>query len=88
VTCETQPTTGGTYTLACQDETGASNLLNAATFDLDATITADTYLATTLTATAADLNLAANSVISLTVASNNADLTGAGLVCHVRYNIR
>jgi hypothetical protein len=88
VTATVAPTTAGTYTLAIQDETGAANLLGAATANLDATITANTALALTLTATAADRSLAQNDVVSFTVVSDNGDLVGEGLIVQLRYDAR
>lgn len=54
---------------------GGNTVLSAATFDLK-TLVADTYTAMALTATEADLTLAANGLVYVSVVSNNADATG------------
>ena len=61
------------------------NLLNAATYDLDNTLTVGSLANPTLTGTTADLTVAANDTIELSFVSNNADLGGAGLRCMVVY---
>jgi hypothetical protein len=68
---------GGTITLAVG--TGAlfaTNLLNAATVDLETGFTAGTVVNLGLTATTADLNQASGAAIRAQVVSNNADATG------------
>lgn len=74
--------TAGTYTLAVAN--GATTLLAGATADLT-TLVAATPTSIPLTATTANLNLAANTVVTLTITSNNADLTGSGLVIQILY---
>jgi predicted RecA/RadA family phage recombinase len=88
-TAETQPASAaGTYTCAIANETDSTNQLSTATQDLDATITADTYLAGTLTATVANRNFDQGDVFSFTFTSSNVDLVGAGLVQVIRYRHR
>lgn len=68
--------TGGTITLAVKKTNSAGNtMLSAATFDIK-TLVADTLTAMTLTATGADLGVAANGTIYIAIVSNNADATG------------
>lgn len=67
---------GGTVLLNVKKTSSAGNtMLNAATFDLE-TLVADTFTGLTLTATEADLTLAANGLVYVSVVSNNADATG------------
>lgn len=68
--------TGGTCLLSVKKTSSAGNtMLVAATYDLE-TPAADTLTTLSLTATGADLGLAAAGVIYIAVVSNNADLTG------------
>ena len=73
----------GDYTVAlAKDPAGTDvNLLIASTESLDGTLTLDTVKNLTLTGTAADLEVAANTTVEFTFTSNNADLVGAGLRC-------
>lgn len=85
---DTQPSSAaGTYELtAVKDPAGTNtNLLNSATYDLNGTLTAGVLANPTLTTTAADLEVAANTTLQISFASDNADLVGAGLRCMVVY---
>lgn len=86
----TTPTTAGTYTAALTGDadSGANNLLNAATIDLDTAAgaggtswnvaPAPFNITGTLTATHANRQILAGQHVRLTIASNNADLAGGG----------
>lgn len=76
---------GGAYLLAM---TGDGNpLLAGATFDLEG-LSGNTTTALSLTATSADLILAAGDVIVVTAESDNADLTGhTRLAVAIRFNV-
>jgi hypothetical protein len=66
----------GTYLFSAAGD-GAENLLSAATVSLEVdTLTAATLYTCALTATAADLAIASGGLITVTIASNNADLVG------------
>lgn len=81
------PTTAGTYTIAIAG--AGNNLLAAATFDLK-TLASGTVTALDLTATSGNLTLAADSLLTATVVSNNADLTGPvqlGIAFAIRHTI-
>lgn len=73
----------GDYTVAlAKDPAGTDvNLLSASTENLNGTLTLDTVKNLTLTGTAADLEVAANTTVEFTFTSNNSDLVGAGLRC-------
>lgn len=67
---------GGGVTLTVKKTNSAGNtMLTAATYDLE-TPSADTLTSLTLTATSADLGLAANGTVYIAVISDNADATG------------
>jgi len=74
--------TAGTYTAAFAG--AGNNLLAAATFDLTSLV-AGTLTALPLTGVSADLALAADALVTGTFASNNGDLTGAGLYWRLLY---
>lgn len=81
----TAPTTAGTYAFTA---TGAgNNLLGAASFDLTS-LPSDALTSAPLTGTAVDLNLATGAKVAFSFASNNGDLTGAGLCLQVLYTLR
>ena len=85
---DTQPASAaGTYTLAAvKDPVGTNtNLLAAATENLNGTLTVGSLLSPTLTGTAADLIVTAFQTVQLSFVSDNADLVGAGLRCIVVY---
>ena len=83
---ETQPDSStGTYLLTVA--AAGNNLLAVANFDLE-TLVADTPQTPALTATAADLILAADALVTFTLTSNNLDLTGAGLQIVLQYRAR
>lgn len=67
---------GGGVTLTVKKTNSAGNtMLNAATYNLE-TPAADTLTTLTLTATSADLGIAANGTIYVAVVSDNGDATG------------
>jgi len=69
--------TSGTVLLA-GIKVGGNTLLATASTDIEGTVGAAAPATVPLTATAADLVLAATDVVKLTVTSNNADATGGG----------
>ncbi len=76
---------GGTYLFSI---TGAgNNLISAATFDIESLVNV-TLTPMTLTLTVADLDLAAGATVDFSFASNNADLTGAGLYAQICFRTR
>ena len=78
ILAETLPvSTAGTYLLTIA--VGATNLLVAASFDLETIGTLATLEALALNAVSANLDLSAGEVITITATSNNLDLTGTGL---------
>lgn len=82
---QTAATTAGVYTLAVDG--AGNNVLGAATFDLTSLVAA-TPTDLTLTSTAADLDLDEDDVVTLSVVSDNADLTGGGLFFQIVYGLR
>lgn len=72
----------GTITLAVQDGDG-NTLLSAAT--IDATALTASFVAQTLTATTANLSLAAGEPIQLVLVSNNSGSTGGPVIVEVTY---
>jgi hypothetical protein len=74
--------TGGTVTLAIQDQ-GGTTLLSTATIDAEALTTA--FVALTLTGTAADLAMAAGEAVQLVLVSNNGDATGGPVIVRITY---
>lgn len=72
----------GGVTLAVQDGDG-NTLLNAATIDAEA-LTAS-FVAQTLTETAADLDIAAGEPIVIILTSDNADATGGPAIVEIAY---
>lgn len=79
------PTTAGTYTLAVIS--GGNQLLSPATFDLT-TLVDGVVSDVVLTATTANLELAAKTPMLVTVNSTLGDLTGVGLVIQISYGLR
>jgi len=78
ILAETLPvSTAGTYLLTIA--VGATNLLVAASFDLETIGTLAVLEALSLNAVSANLDLSAGEVITITATSNNLDLTGTGL---------
>lgn len=78
VACTTTiASTGGTVLLA-GIKVGGNTLLATASTDIEGTVGAAAPATVPLTATAADLVLAATDVVKFTVTSNNADATGGG----------
>lgn len=77
--------TAGTYTL--QVTADGNDLLDPVTVDLTALV-AVTVTDCPLTSTTADLELAADTPIEITVASDNGDLVGDGLVIQILYGLR
>jgi hypothetical protein len=81
----------GTITLALANydlsATADDNLLSAATIDLEA-LTAKTASDLTLTATGADLVLAAGDYVYATIVSNNVDAVGGGGVITLEYTLQ
>lgn len=68
--------TGGTVLLTVKKtSSGGNTMLNAATYDLELA-SANARTAMTLTATGADLGIAALGLIYIAIVSNNADATG------------
>jgi hypothetical protein len=81
---QVKPVTAGVYTLAVEDLDGAVTLLSAATFDMTS-LTAATLTTMALTATPANLDLAAGTRVRCQLVSDNADLVTEGVYLQLIY---
>lgn len=70
--------TQGTYLLVVTNQDTAATMLSAANFSMN-TLVANTVTSLPLTATAADLVLPANTRMTLSLASNDANFDGSGI---------
>ena len=77
----------GVYTLAVEDIDNSNNLLSAATFDMETSgsLPAATLTTVPLTATTADLDLAAGTRVRIQLLSDNADLVADGVYFQLIY---
>lgn len=77
---------GGTYLLSVSNSAG-KNLLRATSFDLES-LQSGKVTDIPLTLVVADLGIKRDQKVTFTVASNNADLTGSGLIIQTSYRRR
>lgn len=78
------PTTTGNYTLALTDDSTATNLLAAATFDMTSLV-AQTLTPLTLTPTTGNLDMPEGTRIKYSMASDNGDLVAGGVYVQLIY---